>query len=77
MELRHCRPCWRYFEAFESGVRSRLRRDEMGYALVDFFYCLLFRRMRLMRICACAGMRHGMLAEMYMNGYGYGIKDEL
>jgi hypothetical protein len=44
MELRHCRPCWRYFEAFESGVRSRLRSDEMGYALVDFFLLLTFSR---------------------------------
>jgi hypothetical protein len=42
-----------------------------------FSYCLLFRDMRLMRICACAGMRYGMLAKMYMNRYGYGIKDEL
>jgi hypothetical protein len=42
MELRHCRPCWRYFEAFESGVRSRLRSDEMCYALVDIFLLLTF-----------------------------------
>ena len=59
-------------------ARSRLRSDECVYVLFGF-RLLLFRRMRLMRICVCVDMRYGMgmLGKMYMNAMDMEMEMEL
>lgn len=53
--------------AFEATSLTTAKR-RMCYVLLVFDF-LLFRRMRLMRICVCVDMRYGMgvLGKMYMN----------
>lgn len=63
--------------AFEATSLTTAKR-RMCYVLLVFDF-LLFRRMRLMRICVCVDMRYGMgvLGKMYMNAMDMDMEVEL